>query len=197
MTLILFPRKRYNRVVSKSSERILSCDPGVKNFAISIVDYGSQVKWVNSFMVSAPITGMGADALGAKADEFADYFEGLINLYRPNKIAIETFMQRSFRSNQASPINFMIGIIYALCRKYKIEFHVLMASQWKKELKKQVAVVDSFYDLTYPVKQRLPNHIIDSIFIGTYHSSNQYKSQSKLAWVKMLEQVKTKVEIPK
>lgn len=176
--------------------RILSWDAGTKNAALSIVDYQKDKapRLVISLMTTDLVTSMG-ETLDKQTGLFIKFFTKIIDTYKPDIISPELFMQRSFRSNLASMISYMIGILSEIAYTRNIHFSPIMPSTWKRQIERDLIKVDELYDRSYPVKERLPDHIIDSIFIGAYHNPQGYKRQGLDKWKELIQQVQNSTSI--
>lgn len=176
--------------------RVLGMDMGTKHSAISIVDYkyNKDPMLVYTEIVPVPVNSMGA-TLPLQTKNLRHYFRNLIETYHPDLVVPELFMQRSFRSNLASPISYMIGLITEICYRYRIPVKATMPSQWKRELEKQITRVDNIYDRTYPIADRLPDHPVDAACLSMFHSPNSFRGVNKCQLLSLRDQLKNSTSI--
>ena len=161
-----------------SSNKFISsgCDPGLVNFAFSIIKYlPNQRKVLHSHMVKNRVTDLKINVLQQRLAFYKEIRSYLIK-YKPSVIAIERFMVRGrFGQSIAECISFMLGILSGLCAKLKIKFQLITASSWKnafhRALKKDLKKL-------YKFLRPLPPHIVDSVLQATYAIDPTYKNFS-------------------
>lgn len=176
--------------------RIAGIDMGSRNTSITITDhcYGKVPVLVFSEIVPVPVNNMSA-SLEIQTRAFRRYFNDVLTKYNPDIIVPELFMQRSFRSNLASPISYMIGLMAEIAHQHKAKTKATMPSHWKGSLKKHITKVDDIYDRTYPIKQRLPDHPVDALCLSIFHSPYGFKSVTQCQLLALRDQIKDSTSI--
>ena len=125
---------------------ILACDPGVRNFAYSIIEYDTsnkpfhvrKVKVLQHGVVGCTVTELkSANSLYRQRLKFGSVFKRLKRDFKPTHSLAERFMSRGFGggASTAEKINFMIGVLHGL----DVAGHPLKligASVWKNEVKR-------------------------------------------------------------
>lgn len=175
---------------------IFGIDMGVKSTCVSVIEVkNNKIKILKCEMAPFSIMGMSKAEMD-KANIFRHWFRGLLKKYHPDLVSPETFMARSHRSNLGMPISCLIGMMKYACLIRNIEFFPTMPSQWKRSLKKEIQDVTLFYDMSYPVKQRLPNHAVDSLLMAIFQSPKGFKCVSKKKIDTMLKLLKDSIFVP-
>lgn len=141
---------------------ILSFDPGVNNMAWSVINFKNS----HNFQIIA--TGMLENTLKtmkgwSKEKQQKQFIAELIELknkYNVNAVCAERFMTRGNKGITIELVNIMLGSIQCL---FTEDYSMLItAAQWKNELNKKIPL-EKIYN-----KFELPDHAIDSMFIGLY-----------------------------
>jgi Holliday junction resolvasome RuvABC endonuclease subunit len=181
--------------VAKS--RILGIDPGTTFSAYSIIDVTitenkvTNIKWICSGLFRNLLKNVDSTTQ-VSARPFIKDIRELLNKYSPQIIVMESFMQRSFRSNLASPISIMLGLVLGMAERRKLKYISVMPSTWKRQLERDFKKVDDVYDLTYPIKQRLPPHVIDSFFQALFAAGDKcYQSLKQ----RQIDIIKKKIKV--
>lgn len=142
-----------------SNFTILSIDPGVQNSAWTIIkiDFNKpkQFKVITCGMFEHTIKDIRGQL---NINHITSELNDLYVKYKPNVVIAERFMTRGHKGSIIEFVNIMLGIIINTI-EYK---YLLTAAQWKNMLNKKNSLT-TIYD-TY----KLPDHVIDSIYIGIY-----------------------------
>jgi Holliday junction resolvasome RuvABC endonuclease subunit len=160
-----------------ASLRILGIDPGTVFSGYCIIDVcGTKIKIVRSGLFRNLVKTVDANTY-ASTKAYMKEIRFLLNTYKPDIVNMESFTVRKFQTNLGAPISLMIGAVLHMCHKRNIKFLTTMPSDWKNKLKRDFKNVEDLYDLSYPVKDRLPNHNIDSFFQALFASGDKcYKN---------------------
>lgn len=164
--------------------RILGMDPGTQNFGIfgGIFSGKKQletVEYVLSKNLKNPIRNL-TDNLVDTVQLFRQEIKGILETFQPDVIVIERFQVRSVLSGtSAETVSFMIGIVQelALQQNSKIEFKLIIASNWKNAVNR---LYDDYLAL-FPSLESTHYHRLDAMlqaYFG-YPLKNQYENLKK------------------
>ena len=143
--------------------RILSMDPGVTNFAWSVLEVSRpfKVKLVATGMLEETLKDMTGN-VKEKADLFLNAVKVLKEEYEIDHTIMERFMSRGMKGLTIELVNVMLGIMLGSWKKKQRNFKLITAAQWKNEWNRR-ADLKEFYD-----KVSCTVHQADSIGIGLY-----------------------------
>lgn len=140
---------------------ILSCDPGTRNFGISVVRFK-----LNPFRYKVLYNGMLQntinDLTGDLTKSFSSYkseIRKLKNKYKVDYICAERFMTRGLKGTTIECVCVMLALLSQIGVK---DFRFITASQWKNAWNK-FHDLNTFYDVC-PCE----THQIDAVNIGLY-----------------------------
>jgi Holliday junction resolvasome RuvABC endonuclease subunit len=164
---------------------VLGIDPGKNNFAISVVRFGkSQPKIIHNAMLDQAIKSLLHGAFDTACQLFRRAVRQLIIKYRPWRIIIERFLTR-FRGfgNTGELIGVMIGIIWSLAKRFRVQMILTTAASWKNQFHRDTTV--KLKDV-YKNHQPIPVHCLDAALIAVYGYSRvatyQKLDLSKFFW---------------
>jgi hypothetical protein len=143
-----------------STPRILSCDPGSRNFGIAVVATdGSQVKVAANSILTNPIHDL--TKFESQKQVFLREVGGWIDLYKPNALVVERFQTRGL----GGPLIEMVSSMNALMSGYfNLKTLLITASTWKNYMQRRFE-----FDLNELYKEfAIPPHQIDASLIGVY-----------------------------
>lgn len=156
--------------------KILSFDPGEKNFAYSMNMHRSDPilrhKIVKNGLVSNCINNLKtSEILEGQHIKFSDEILGMLTTFKPDYVVMERFMGRGLKVGTTSETtNIMIGIIITLCRQQGIPFKLVNASTWKNAYNKaRSKFVTSNIKDEYKLIGTTP-HQYDATMIGIYYA---------------------------
>ena len=117
--------------------KIISFDPGEKNFAYSMNMHknegGLKHKVIKNGLVANCINNLKtSEILEGQHIKFCDEISRMIAEFQPDFVVMERFMGRGIKVGTTSETtNIMIGVIITLCRSLNIPFKLVNASTWK------------------------------------------------------------------
>ncbi len=144
------------------NKRVLSFDPGIKNFGYAVLDVES-IKTLEVGKIQNRVEDF-KDSLILQVQSFSNEITDIIDKYSIDAIVAERFVPRGhLKGTSTENVSFMLGII-ATMRPLTL----ILASQWKNWLnRKNKELLDTLY---VTVKGQLETHEIDAILIGAYHA---------------------------
>ena len=166
--------------------RILSCDPGVVNCAISIMDFKVLdgkllgIKIIDSFMATTTIK----DITDASRKGFVKYCKMLKRKFKPQLLIIERFIPRGgfLKASIVECANFMISTMALI---FDVETKMVTAASWKMYYKKNVDL-----KLLYKQFKAFGPHRIDSVLMAV----RQYNYDTTKS-VKLIKYVTNRLNI--
>lgn len=158
------PNKEYELEPCKVDHnwRILTCDPGTRNFGIACVGVkGNKVDVIASAMLTHPITLLTNGHL-AERKAYVTELRQWFDLYKPDAIIAERFQTRGNGGPTIELVSTMNALLMAIKKK---PFKYVVASQWKNAFNRRWGTdhLKGMYNdcLTTP-------HQLDAILIGVY-----------------------------
>lgn len=131
---------------------LVGIDPGVRNFAVSVVTSERQVQTVR--MVSNTLTNLKTDPrnqLGLFLREVQQL------LPKGATVRAERYSNRGVRSISGELINMSLGVLFGIT-----DFELIMPATWKNR-------ADKFFDLNcYYACCAVPPHVVDATMIALY-----------------------------
>jgi hypothetical protein len=158
------PNKPYTLEPCKRKHdcRILSLDPGSRNFGISVVGVKDGViDVVANSMFTNPITSL-VDRHKTQRQVFLDELDLWLNLYKPNAVIAERFQSRGGMGpliELVSTMNAIIGM-----RALDLPCKFITAATWKNQWHRRFTTP---LDYMYKVCRTAP-HPLDATLIGCY-----------------------------
>ena len=147
----------------ESTRRMLSMDPGGRNFGISLlaVNEKLQVKVVVNSLLTNPVDDL--VAVNNASELFMQEIDRWVTLYKPQAMAAERFQPRGLLGPLAEKVSVMLGLLKGVNRSVPLK--LVTAAVWKNEWHRRFPhlTLDEMYKLT-----RTTPHQLDSIFIGIY-----------------------------
>lgn len=188
------PNKEYELPTASglkdSTIRVLSADPGIRNFGISCIAANeNRVKVVSNSILTNPMFDM--TTFEAQKKLFLAEMGRWVDLYKPNAFIAERFMLRGMGTGQA--MGELVPSMIALVSGYfNINTLVIPAAQWKVPLQNRFQ-----FDLKVLYKQALVEpHQLDSSFIGIYGLEKGLKKQFKFEPSRVMTQVEDSALLP-
>ena len=166
---------------SKETIRVVSHDPGICNYAVSVMDItfidnakvitskGTvrknllEIKIIKSGMLTSPMNDVNLDVVSQNRTYCAE-IQRILNKYQPDIVCAERFQNRGFRAGgvQIEAVNLMLGALASLPQFDTRELKLVSPMVWKSALKKR-------HDLKGEYKKcRFPVHELDAALIGIY-----------------------------
>lgn len=170
---------------------ILACDPGEKNFGMSVVEItAKRVRILETDMIAETIVNLTSNerkmtkrARDQEADfqtslrRFKTRMGKLMHKYKPDHFVAERFQTRGVKSRSAETVSMMNGISCHLADNHGIGYRLLMAATWKNFVNK-IFPLDQLYVLGHSVG--LANHTVDTLCIALYEYTNFLYPESQL-----------------
>lgn len=161
------PNKSYTLEACKRKHdyRILSCDPGTRNFGISCVGVkNGRPDVIASALLEHPITQLTSGFM-AQRDLYSNELRRWIELYDPDVFIAERFQTRGNGGPTIELVSVMIAFL-GIIRKKPIKY--VVASQWKNDFNKHHGEGDKeFLKGLYSDCLATP-HQLDASLIGIY-----------------------------
>lgn len=115
-------------------------------------------------------------------DQFTEHYktwEDIFDTYKPiKKVSVERFQTRGPKGSTIEAVTLMNGSVASICYQRKVEYSNYIAGTWKNSLNKylkkfpikglKIEKDQKPLEAIYKLNPKLPNHIIDSVFIGIY-----------------------------
>ena len=155
------------------SLRLLAMDPGVTNYAWTVLDVKRpfEVKILASGMIDRTVTELVGDVV-LQVVEFKAEVDSIINKFNPEYLIAERYMSRGMGGATIELVNVMIGVLASCWLHSPTKFKVIPAAQWKNEINK-VEVSDQETTLEYMyAKSEVTVHQVDSAGIGCYGAAH-------------------------
>ncbi len=142
--------------------RVLSFDPGIRNFGISVVAArGSAIKVIANSIVTSPMNDM--TLYNEQMEAYLTEITRWVTLYKPHALIAERFMLRGAGTGMAMG-ELVPSMIAAAKVKFGLKTKTIPAAQWKVPLQRRFN-----FDLKQLYKQCMTEaHPLDSAFIGIY-----------------------------
>lgn len=153
---VLSPCKR------KHDYRILSADPGTRNYGIACVGVlGDKIDVVANSLLTNPITSLTAEVM-AQRDLYSAEIRQWFELYEPRLTIAERFQTRGNGGPTIELVSTMNALFGAVRR---IPYKYIPASQWKVAFNRRWG--DDYLKGMYEDCRTTP-HQLDSVLIGVY-----------------------------
>ena len=184
------PNKEYTLEPCKRKHdyRILTCDPGTKNFGIACVGVKDQkIDVIANAVLTNPMYELTADVMRQR-DLFSKEIRQWFKMYNPNLVIAERFQTRGNGGPTIETVSLMLGLLGAFKR---IPYKYVIAGQWKNAFNKRWAEGDKeFLKGLYKDCLTTP-HQLDATLIGVY--GLEYALQTELVYTPstMIEMVET------
>lgn len=151
--------------------KILGIDPGINNFAYSLITDVPQPTVLFSGHLKNTIQNIAGTNLLEQSNKYIISIEELIKkaeLDKKDKIVIERYHSRGFRNNQTELVNIMIG---CLISKMLYQTVLVLPVTWKNHVKNNYGT----NKMSSLIKGLASNHVKDSIGIASYFIEKTYK----------------------
>lgn len=147
-----------NRVV------VLSLDPGVTNFAWSVLECTrkGRPELLATGMIQNTVKEFTGDDLRAEAALFESEIRQLVEEFSVTHLIAERFMSRGMKGLTIELVNSMLGILLNGWSGGPGSFKLITAAQWKNEWNRNSSLTDFYARCACEV------HQVDSIGIGMY-----------------------------
>ena len=153
---------------------VLSCDPGTKNFAVSLltarkVEEKLRFKIHGTLILDSTVTQLKQD-VGRELRNFTNDFDTITGNHNvvPDALFMERFQARGLGGTTIECINFMLG---AMIYKYHetTDIRLPTAATWKNRINKHVDLKNAYkkYNLHRVITNKTP-HELDAVLIGMY-----------------------------
>lgn len=165
--------------------RVLSFDPGVSNFAWSVVEVRRPfaAKVVASGMLYNTVKTF-SDDLQRDVADFLSEVTSLFTTYKPDHFIMERFQARGMKGTTIELVNLMLGAFLSWLTERQFSFKhrvkLITASQWKNEWNRN-SDLDKIYKRTSVVP-----HQVDAVGIALYGAYYWFKDKP-FANIKKLE----------
>lgn len=144
--------------------RTVGVDPGLKNFAVVLLDKDGRCEYASMFHDTIQSI---SQANVHQKDTFRIKIRKLLDILRADELICESFTVRGFGANIIELINLMIGGIQMLCAdRLNIPEYGVIPSQWKGDLRRRGFDIDELYEDAR--KLGVPPHIVDALLMATY-----------------------------
>jgi Holliday junction resolvasome RuvABC endonuclease subunit len=153
---------------------ILALDPGVNNFAWSVI---KNDRVYRCGFVQDPVKDLTGDSLMAELKIYRKEMLALIKKYKPQALIAERFMVRGrWLGATCEKINIMLGVLADICVAKKIDLYLITSALWKNSFNRAygAATLNNLYK-TAKKDLKMPAHIIDSTLIGYYMGNKTLK----------------------
>lgn len=142
---------------------VLSMDPGVTNFAWSVLKAkrGGRVDVVATGMLRHTLKELTGNSR-ENTDAFCAEIQELLEEYRVSHMIMERFMSRGMKGLTIELVNTMIGILMGMWNGESASFKLVTAAQWKNEWNRR-SDLKAFYKTV-----NCEVHQADAIGIGIY-----------------------------
>lgn len=161
------PNKEYELepCTRKHDYRILTCDPGTKNFGIACVGVkDGKPDVIANAVLTNPMYELTSDVMRQR-DLFTKEMRQWFKLYNPNLVIAERFQTRGNGGPTIETVSLMLGLLGAF---RKIPYKYVIAGQWKNAFNKRWAEGDKeFLKGLYGDCLTTP-HQLDATLIGIY-----------------------------
>lgn len=154
---------------------IAGIDPGSRNFAITVIDDNKKV--IKTTLIQNAIRNLTNTPTKKEPLIFRQQVSRFLKEIRPylidlDYLLIERFQGRGLRGSQGEMVSVMIGLLVADCRKHKIKYTLLTASQWKNHFNRLYKEynLNDLYETAKAYK--LKPHTIDSFLIACYYNKD-------------------------
>jgi len=151
------------------TERLLTFDPGTKNFGVSATSIvKGRPEILHLGLLKNPITDLKNGEREIQEYAFTREVLKLIRLYQPSTIVIERFQNRGRGMGAlVEKVSYMIGLLARICRKNNIQLILYVASQWKNDIKRKTGKkMEEYYKHVKPN----PPHVLDAFLLGMYYA---------------------------
>lgn len=174
----------------KHDHRILSLDPGTRNFGAAVVGVidGRIDVVANSILMNPMLTLV--DNYRTQQNIFIEELEEWFSLYKPDAIIAERFMTRGFGGPLIELVSTMNGIITMIRRDIPVK--VIAASTWKNQWHRRF---DTPLDYMYKVCRTAP-HPLDATLIGCYGLEVALQSELKYGPKSIVRMVEATSRLP-
>lgn len=188
------PNKKYDLPprsgLKDSTIRVLSFDPGTRNFGISCVAAKeNRTKVVANSILTNPMFDM--TLFESQKKVFLKEIGRWVETYKPNALIAERFMLRGMGTGQAMGelVPSMIALVSAY---FRLNTLTIPAAQWKVPLQNRFD-----FDLKELYKQALVEpHQLDSAFIGIYGLEKGLQIRFKYDPSRIMQQVEDTSLLP-
>lgn len=184
------PNKPYDleACTRKHDYRILTCDPGTRNFGIACVGVrGDKIDVIANSMLEHPITQLTNGFMGQRK-AFREELIRWFDLYDPDLVIAERFQTRGNGGptiEVVSTMNALLGAIKPVPVKYVI------AGQWKNAFNKRWAAGDKEFLKELYKECLTPPHPLDATLIGVYGLEYALQRELKYKPETIIEMVET------
>lgn len=179
------PNKAYSLSPCKRNHdyRILSADPGTRNYGIACVGVVSdKIDVVANSLLTNPITSLTAEVM-AQRDLYSAEIRQWFDLYNPNLTIAERFQTRGNGGPTIELVSTMNALLGATRR---IPYKYIPASQWKVAFNRRWG--DDYLKGMYEDCLTTP-HQLDSVLIGVYGLEYALQRELKYKPEKIIEMV--------
>jgi hypothetical protein len=181
------PNKEYELVPCsrKHDYRILSADPGTRNYGIACVGViGDKIDVVANSLLTNPMTSLTAEVM-AQRNLYSAEVRQWFKLYDPNLTIAERFQTRGNGGPTIELVSTMNALLGAVRR---IPYKYIPASQWKVAFNRRWG--DDYLKGMYADCLTTP-HQLDSVLIGIYGLEYALQRELKYTPGKIIEMVET------
>ena len=163
--------------------RILSMDPGVENYAWSVLDVSRpfEVKVLASGMIKNTVREM-TKGMHEQLCKFVDDVQSIMNEFDPEFLIAERYMSRGMGGTTIELVNAMIGAVALMWKKSSDRVKFIPAAEWKNRWNSKSSL-DEFYQ-----KVNCAVHQVDSIGIGIYGAA-YWLDERPFETIKKLEKI--------
>lgn len=156
--LVAFVRGTHN-----GDMRILALDPGVTNFAWSVLqaNHAFEIKIIASGMVRNTLRDLKV-LTPRSIGVFLAEIQALVDEYQTDSMILERYMSRRMGGTTIELVNIMIGALFAEFQRKLVRFKFIPSAQWKNEWNR-IGDLEQFYTQCECVV-----HQVDAIGIGMY-----------------------------
>lgn len=150
--------------------RVLSGDPGTKNFALSVVEYDKGISVLGTEMLSHPFSDLSSRTVAEDLWASTKRIAQLIHTYKPDALYFERFQFRGSGISSIEGINIMLGAITHTAFLHGIPCRLITASTWKNNFNRNCTSLDSLYKEYKMTSKKCakPIHEFDASLIGVY-----------------------------
>ena len=177
---------------------VISADPGIKNYAVTIYKRSSSGKFksINAFHTQYTIDSLKPENFRTQALLFEDMWQGLLEYYtKPDiktrekcLIVVERFQNRGVKTHAVELVTTMNSLVYSVGCTFGYDTIFIPASQWKNRFKQLLG--KATLDLVYckADSMDISNHVVDSTLLGQYMINKFEKFKITKSFYKRLEQ---------
>jgi Holliday junction resolvasome RuvABC endonuclease subunit len=179
--------RQYLRRGDLSTVRVLSMDPGVNNYAWSVIEIKRpfEIKILASGMMTHTLTDLVGSTVHQETLLFKQEVNQIMTDYDPQFLIAERYMSRGMGGSTIELVNIMIGILASMWTHSSDRILFIPAAQWKNEFNK-VVVDEQRTTLEHMYgKSKVTEHQIDSTCIGLYGAA-RWLDEKITTWVKKI-----------